>query len=75
MDIPGGWKIGMQVYFSHPNKPGLLGSRVVGTITEYIPESNQIILLYEGEHFKFEHTNDFGGISGYDPLTDSTSML
>jgi hypothetical protein len=63
-EIPGGWRIGSRCYFSHPEKKGLLGCRVVGTIEGYDPATNVLSINYEGQIIKQQHTLELGGISG-----------
>ena len=66
-DIPGGWKIGDRCYFSHPEKCGLLGCRVIGVIMNYEKDTNMISIEYNGRIFKQEHSLKIGGISGVNP--------
>ncbi len=67
--IPGGWKIGDQCYFSHPEKHGLLNCRAIGTIEDYDPNTHVLSIRYEDRIFRQTHTSEFGGISGVRPPT------
>ena len=65
--IPGGWRVGMECYFSPMGTEffcqGCLGIRVVGVIEDYDPKTNILTIRYKGRVFHQEHSVELGGIS------------